>query len=85
MSAKALSEECDVSLRTVYRRVERLVACTLLEERTQLAADGHHYSVYSARLDHLTVTLDDNAFQVTIEPKPPKPMADHLTEMWEGL
>lgn len=85
MSAKALSEECDASLRTVYRRVERLVACTLLEEGTQLDEDGHHYSVYNSRLDHLTVTLDEDELQVTIETKPPKTMADHLTDMWEEL
>lgn len=85
MSAKALSEECDASLPTVYRRVERLVTCNLIEEGTQLSDDGHHYSVYHAPLEHLTVEINDGELQVTVEKKPPEAMADHLTEMWEGL
>lgn len=85
MSAKTLSEECDASLPTVYRRTERLVACNLIEEGTQLADDGHHYTVYEARLDRLTVDLEDGEIQVTVEEKPPEDMADRFTDMWEDL
>lgn len=55
MSVKTLGEECDASLPTVYRRVDRLIACGLLAERTEVVADGHHFSKYEARLDRLTV------------------------------
>ena len=85
MSAKTLSEECDASLPTVYRRTERLVACDLLEEGTQLADDGHHYTVYEARLDHLTVSLEEGELRVSIEERPSEDMADRFTDMWEGL
>lgn len=85
MSAKTLSEECDASLPTVYRRAERLVACNLLEEGTQLADDGHHYSVYEARLDQLTVKLEEGELRVTIEERPTEDMADRFTNMWENI
>ena len=85
MSAKTLSEECDASLPTVYRRAERLVECGLIEEGTQLADDGHHYSVYEARLDRLTVDLEDGELQVPVEEKPTDDIADRFTDMWEDI
>jgi DNA-directed RNA polymerase specialized sigma24 family protein len=33
MSAKEISEICDISISTVYRRTERLIECGLLAER----------------------------------------------------
>lgn len=85
MSAKTLSEECDASLPTVYRRVERLIDADLLTEHTQIAEDGHHYGVYEARLQRLTVDLDDGDLQISVEERQPEDIADRFTEMWEGL
>ncbi|WP_049947504.1 winged helix-turn-helix domain-containing protein [Candidatus Halobonum tyrrellensis] len=85
MSAKTLSEECDASLPTVYRRVDRLIDCGLLAEQTEVAEDGHHYSVYSARLERLTVELEDGDLQVTLEQAPADDVADRFTDLWEGI
>lgn len=85
MSAKQLSEECDASLPTVYRRAERLAACSLIEEKTQLADDGHHYSVYEARLDRLTVELAAGELQVTVKEEPTEDIADRFTDMWGDI
>ena len=85
MSAKNLSKECGASLPTVYRRAERLAECGLIDEGTQLADDGHHYSVYEARLDRLTVKLKEGELQVTIEEKPTEDMADRFTDMWGNI
>lgn len=85
MSAKALSEICDASLPTIYRRADRLIECGLLTEGTEVVADGHHYSVYEARLKRLTVELTGGNLALTIEEQPSDDMADRFTEMWEGL
>jgi DNA-binding transcriptional ArsR family regulator len=85
MSAKELSEACDISISTVYRRVERLVDCELLAERRIPQSDGNHYSIYEARLDELTVTLTDDGFEVTVSERATGNLADRFTEMWEGL
>lgn len=85
MSAKTLAEECDASLPTVYRRTDRLIECGLLAERTEVVADGHHYSVYEARLDRLTVELADDELRVEVEETSPEDVADRFTDMWEGL
>jgi len=85
MSAKTLSEECDASLPTVYRRADRLIECGLLAERTEVVEDGHHYSVYEARLDRLTVELDDGELHVDVEETPADDVADRFTDMWEDI
>ncbi|GGM60302.1 DNA-binding Lrp family transcriptional regulator [Halarchaeum rubridurum] len=84
MSAKTLSDRCDASLPTVYRRAERLVEAGLLTERTEIGDSGHHYSVFEARLDRLTVDLDDGELTVAVETTPDDP-ADRFTDMWEGI
>ncbi|ELZ65641.1 transcriptional regulator [Haloferax sp. Atlit-10N] len=84
-SAKELSEVCDASLPTIYRRTERLIDCGLLEEQTELEGDGHHYSVYKARLKRLTVELENNELKLTIEEREPETMADRFTRIWEEL
>ncbi|GAB3039362.1 winged helix-turn-helix domain-containing protein [Natronobiforma cellulositropha] len=84
MSAKTLSERCDASLPTIYRRLERLEACQLVTEETELAPDGNHYSVYSANLDRLTLSLEDGAFSLDVAYREAD-VADTFTDMWEGL
>jgi len=85
MSAKELSEACDISISTVYRRVERLVDSGLLAERRIPQPDGNYYSMYEAQLDELTVTLTDDGFEVTVSERGTGNLADRFTEMWEGL
>lgn len=84
MSAKELGERCDASLPTIYRRIDRLQACGLLDERTQPQRDGNHYSVYAATLDRFVLELDDGEFAAEVEGHDEDP-ADRLTRLWEGL
>jgi len=84
MSAKTLADRCGASLPTIYRRAERLVDVGLLDERTQIGDGGHHYSVFEARLDHLTVDLEEGELSMTVETTPEDP-ADRFTNMWEGI
>lgn len=85
MSAKELSEACDISISTIYRRAERLVDCGLLAERRVPQPDGNHYSMYEARLDELTVRLTDDGFEISVSERATGHLADRFTEMWEGL
>jgi predicted transcriptional regulator len=84
-SAKELSDECDASLPTIYRRTERLIECGLLEEQTEIEDGGHHYSVYKARLKRLTIELDNDELKIEVEERPTEKMADRFTEMWGEL
>lgn len=84
MSASTLSDRCDASLPTIYRRLERLEECRLVTEETKLAADGNHYSVYSANLEGLELTLEDGAFELELNYSD-EDVADKFTRMWEGM
>jgi predicted transcriptional regulator len=81
-SAKELSDECDASLPTIYRRTDRLINCGLLEEQTQVEEGGHHYSVYKARIKRLTIELANDELKIEVEEQPTDKMADRFTEMW---
>lgn len=85
LSARELSEACDVSISTVYRRAGRLVECGLLVERRIARPCGNHYTTYEARLDELTVRLTDEGFEVAVTERPTGDIADRFTDLWEGL
>jgi predicted transcriptional regulator len=83
MSARQLATQLDASRSTIYRRIDQLEALDLLAESTDIDADGHHRSVYEARLSRITVELDEDDFAVDID-REDHP-ADRFTDMWEGL
>jgi hypothetical protein len=83
-SAEALSEACDASESTIYRRVERLRERDLLEGVQRLDPGGHHHEVYAARLERVTVELTGNGFVVEVE-RSEETTADRFTRLYEEL
>lgn len=83
MAAKTLSERCDASPPTIYRRIDRLKDCGLLAEETKLDEQGNHYAVYESRFDSLWVTIDDGEFTVDLSRR--EDPADRITSLWEGM
>lgn len=82
-SAKELSEECDVALSTIYRRVEDMVASDLLVERTRIESDGSHHSVYEANIDHLDVDIDDGTIDVSVHVR--EDAAQRFSRIWSDI
>ena len=83
MSATELSERCDASPPTVYRRLDRLQRCGLLTEETRIDDRGNHYAVYESRFEGLAVVMDDGEFVVDLSRRADP--ADRLTNLWEGM
>ena len=84
MSATTLSECCGVSEPTVYRRLEDLRTCDLLHERTKPDPErGHHRTVYSTKLERITVDLQDGTFELRVERS--EDVADRFTRLIEGM
>jgi predicted transcriptional regulator len=83
-SADALSDACDASPSTIYRRIERLRERDLIAGEQRIDPDGHHYEVYSARLDRVTIDLTEDGFEVTVERYESDP-ADRFTNLYEEL
>jgi len=63
MSADELSDACDVSPQTVYRRLEELQQHDMITEAVEIDDDGHHHSVYTATLDQVTIELTADGFR----------------------
>ncbi|WP_254839770.1 winged helix-turn-helix domain-containing protein [Natronomonas marina] len=57
LTAHELIEACDVPRSTTYRKVERLVAAGLLEERVRIRSDGKHASEYRRAFENVVVSL----------------------------
>ncbi|MFC4249019.1 helix-turn-helix domain-containing protein [Natribaculum luteum] len=83
MTAKALSEACDSSLATVYRRVSTLQEYGLLEERTAVDPDGAHRSEFVTTLEGLSLELTDGDLSLTLDTR--DELADNFTALWDDL
>jgi DNA-binding transcriptional ArsR family regulator len=83
LSAKELAAECDLSLPTIYRRLELLQDHDLVVERTAVAEDGNHYNVYECNFDSTVIRLEDDEYDVRIYRKENLP--DRFTQLWDEL
>ncbi|GAA0200607.1 helix-turn-helix domain-containing protein [Haladaptatus pallidirubidus] len=84
MSAPELSDACEASVSTIYRRIERLQEHELLDEQLQLDRDGHHYKTYTARLERIEIELREGKFEIEVTYRPAD-AADRFTDLFEGL
>lgn len=83
MTAKDLSERCDASLTTVYRRVSMLQDHGLVEKRRTVGADGSHRSVFETTLEGFTVELADGTLEMTVETR--DELADNFVSLWSDM
>lgn len=81
LSASELAERSDASLATITRRLDDLEAADLVAEQTRPRADGHHDTVYVARLDRLEVRLRDGEFEFELARRE-RDMTDELRRLW---
>jgi len=82
-SAKEIAEELDLSLPTVYRRIEELEEYELVEGRTEIATDGNHYRVFECAFDSTVISLDDGEYEVQIFREGNVP--DRFADLWDDL
>ncbi len=83
MTAKDLSDACDASLATVYRRVSTLTEHDLLEERRSIGPDGTHRSEFETVLEGLHVDLSEGELTLTLDTR--DELADNFTSLWDDL
>jgi len=81
--AKELAEECDLSLPTVYRRLELLAEYDLVTDRTLVADDGNHYKTYESNFESTVISLEDDEYRVRIYRKNNLP--DRFGRLWDDL
>ena len=74
---------CDLSLPTIYRRLELLEEHDLVDERTTVAEDGNHYNIYECNFDSTVIQLEDEEYKVRIYRRENLP--DRFTQLWDDL
>ncbi|ARS90365.1 ArsR family transcriptional regulator [Natrarchaeobaculum aegyptiacum] len=84
-SVDALSDACEADPSTIYRRVRQLQAVDLIEDQQQLDPGGHHYKVYSARLEEVRIRLAEDGLEVDVDRTPTESAADRFTRLYEGF
>jgi DNA-binding transcriptional ArsR family regulator len=82
-SAKELAKECDISLPTVYRRLEELDEHDLVTTRTVAGDDGNEYSVYESNFESTLISLEDDEYEVRIYRDQKVP--DRFSQLWDDL
>lgn len=65
-SAKELADRLNLSLPTIYRRINRLEEQGLIEHRSVISIDGNHYKVYACDFDSAVISLQDGEYDVQI-------------------
>ncbi|ELZ44467.1 DNA-binding transcriptional regulator [Halorubrum californiense DSM 19288] len=86
MTASELSNQCEMSESTVYRRLNKLEECGLVRAVQVPDPDGNHKKQYEAQLDELVVSLNDGEFELNLQTTTrTQQYADAFTNLWEGL
>lgn len=82
MSAKEVSNRCDIPLTTTYRKLELLETASLVDEQTEIRSDGHHTNRYRNDFEELRVRLDDGReFSVSVT-RPSRSADERLADLW---
>lgn len=85
MSAKKVSQRCDIPLTTTYRKLDLLESATLVYERTEIRPDGHHTSRYRTDFDEVRVGLDDDREFTVAVSRPSRTADERLAELWSEV
>jgi DNA-binding transcriptional ArsR family regulator len=83
MSANELTEYCNASEPTIYRRLERLSDQDLVIEQQEVDPDGHHYKTYTARLERVVIELEGGTFETEVFLR--EDPADQFTRLFDQL
>lgn len=81
LSAKEIGERLDLSLPTVYRRLDMLESSDLVVARTLIAENGNHYKVFECNFESTVITLEDTEFNAEVRHSETVP--DRFSSLWE--
>lgn len=83
MSAKTLSEACDASTSTIYRRLDELEALDLLTASSKLEPDGNHHTVYETTTAGLEIRFTNG--EIDVQSTEREDAVDTFARTWDDL
>lgn len=78
MSADELSDVCDISPQSVYRRTDTLSSYGLIETQTEYDDDGHHFQRYAADPTQIVIDISEETTELSMSKR--EKMADRFSE-----
>ena len=85
MTATDLIDACDIPQSTVYRKLDRLRAASLVRERDQINPNGGRVTLYERDFEDVTISMEsDDTFSVAIE-RPPRNAGERLADIWSKM
>lgn len=66
LSAKEISNRCELPMSTTYRKVNKLADAGLLEESTEISLAGKHTSKYSRCVDTIEMSITAEGFELVL-------------------
>ncbi len=82
-SAKELAAVCDISLPTVYRRLELLEEHDLVTSTTRVDDSGNEFRRYECNFERTVISLADDAYTVRIYRSENLP--GRFSRLWDDL
>ena len=85
MTTKEIADRCGIALSSTYRKVERLADASMLDERVEVRADGHHTTTYAVDIEAVLIALNETReFELTIE-RPSRTADERLARLWSEV
>lgn len=81
--AKEIAEVCDISLPTVYRRLEALEEQELVTSRSETDDNGNEFRCYECTFKSTIILLEDDEYDVRIYRRDNLP--DRFSQLWDDL
>mgnify|MGYP002762379245 FL=1 len=82
-TAKSLSQICDASLTTIYRRLSTLEDRGLITVHSTIGSGGEHRQLFETTITSFHVSIDDDEFELSVEAR--DELADNFTSLWENI
>ena len=85
MTANELTDTCDISRSTLYRKLDLLSSASLVREQDSINPGGGRTTRYERNFEDVVISMnEDNAFSVDVE-RPHKTADERLSDIWSTM
>lgn len=82
MTASEVSDSCDIPMSTTYRKLDLLSQASLVDEGTEIRADGHHATKYHLDFEDVVITMEDDRSLTVSITRPVQTADERLASLW---
>lgn len=82
-TAKDLSQRCDASLATIYRRISTLEEHGFIRVHSTIGSGGEHKQLFETTIETLHVAISDGELELSVETR--DELAENFTTLWQNF